>query len=343
MVKPRHNQLPSELIRKSSRREVLNTLLLTTTFLIILNTMGSYLLQAYNPNLGERIIKKKWEMVLNMDPVETLILGDSSCNQGIKPQLLDSILKTTSANLCTVGGVQLIDDLWMLQVYIERHGPPKRVLIGHVYDVWHRAFDGSAMALIPYGLSQVLSSTFEASLKEKVRYVLKKMEPSLHSKNESLAALIRQNEEAIQLSRVGRFDDQGYMKKEVGADKAKVRSDLQGHLSAIKKTDLPVSKQNREALEEIVVLAQTHQFEVYLVSSPLWEGAMKERLFKDRYNEIADFLKEVASRSPAVETILTDPMLFTDEEMQNIDHVTDGAATKYTVGVAEAINERELQ
>ncbi len=43
----------------------------------------------------------------------------------------------------------LFNDLRMLELYLNRHGPPEAVVIVHGYDIWSRDINISVLAQIP--------------------------------------------------------------------------------------------------------------------------------------------------------------------------------------------------
>jgi hypothetical protein len=126
--------------------DILETLLLV----VLLNWATSGYLANYSTNHGYWTIHQKWFLLGKLDAaVDWLVLGDSSCNQGVVPAVLEEELDGKALNLCMVGNITVLGDLWLLEEYIARFGPPRAVIIVHVYDVWPRDLNPVLLGQIP--------------------------------------------------------------------------------------------------------------------------------------------------------------------------------------------------
>src|SRR5262245_5791244 len=143
--------LPEELQIACTWRSVAWSIVGAIAVVAILNVAAMGILGAWSTNIGYRLVQEKWDLLMRQrSPVEWLVLGDSSCNQGVVPAVLDEELRTTSLNLCTIGDMMLVGDAWMLRSYLQRVGVPRHVVMVHVYDIWGRgSMRGELLAKVP--------------------------------------------------------------------------------------------------------------------------------------------------------------------------------------------------
>ena len=145
-----NQKLPEEITKPIKSKEFVLSLIGTLIFVIIFNFAAKLYLKENTTNRGYWLINKKWELLFKQkEPVDWLILGDSSCNQGVVPTIVNERLNTSSINLCTIGDMLSLDNSWMLEKYIQRVGVPKNILIVHVYDAWGRGINRPVFAQIP--------------------------------------------------------------------------------------------------------------------------------------------------------------------------------------------------
>jgi hypothetical protein len=332
------DDLPGEVIRPATRRSIAVTLILTAIVLALMNAAADAVLERRGPNRGYRLLTEKWSSLASLDgPVDWLVLGDSSCNQGVSPAVLGRALGGRALNLCTMGGAVALNDAWMLGRYLERHPPPKGVIIVHVYDVWGRGIRPSVLAKIPPASPLGLRSLKPApalSAADWAGYALARYAP-LYAENESLAHMLRSPRQAFRLP-APRFED-GFQAKE-GADPARVRSDMRSHLAQLAKRERSsLSAVNRASLARVRELAEERGFTVFLASAPLYEGLTSAAPFRAWNAGVIAALEEAAGPSGKVRVILRDPPPVPIERLQNVDHVTLEGATAYSEELARAV------
>ncbi len=185
MAQPKNQQLPQEIVTPVKSKEFLLSLLGTFIFIILFNFAAKLYLKENTTNRAYWLINEKWELLLNQKkPVDWLILGDSSCNQGVVPSIVDEKLNVNSINLCTIGDMLTLDDAWMLEKYIQRFGVPKNVLIVHVHDAWSREVNRSLLAKIPlnWGYWQQLEPRVDLGLKDTAQLFVDSIHPTLFGK-----------------------------------------------------------------------------------------------------------------------------------------------------------------
>ena len=118
MVRRRGGELPEEMVPSSSRQEVLMGFFALVALVVALNLAAVVYIWAYSPNRGYWLAAAKWQMLEDLEePVDTLVLGDSSCNQALIPEVVDEILGGPTINLCTIGDMTV--RLWDLETHKE--------------------------------------------------------------------------------------------------------------------------------------------------------------------------------------------------------------------------------
>ncbi len=65
-------------------------------------------------------------------PIDVLFLGDSSVRASIDPKRFEALTERPALNLGFVSNAGLVGDLYFLDAYLARHGPPAVVVLGHV-------------------------------------------------------------------------------------------------------------------------------------------------------------------------------------------------------------------
>ena len=91
-----------------------------------------------------------------------------------------------------------------------------------------------------------------------------------------------------------------------------------------------ISEQNREALTRIAWLADHWQFDVYLVNAPLYDRLYEEADFRRYYEGTVRLVAGVVEVSPRFHYVMRTPQTSPIEQLQGVDHVTEGAAAVYS-------------
>ncbi|AOY84337.1 hypothetical protein BJP36_34850 [Moorena producens JHB] len=331
MAQRANQQLPEEIIGSANRRGVLLSLLGTLILVILCNFAAKWYLNDHRPNRGYWLVKEKWEMLLGLkQPVDWLILGDSSCNQGVVPSILNERLDVTSINLCTIGNMLSLNDAWMLEKYIQQSGAPKNVLIVHVYDVWHRGINFPLLARVPlsWGYWQELEPPLKIRLRGPGILFIERYFP-LYSENKSLSLWFRFPLDTFKEVRSYNIEEDGFMVWEK-PNPSYVEAQKESHINFARNNQFNLSPYNRQALERIVALAEEYGFNVYLANSPMYEGLYEHEDFQAYFNQLQETLGAYAAKSERVHYIFREPMTFPKEQMENADHLIYSAAKVYT-------------
>jgi hypothetical protein len=112
--------------------------------------------------------------------------------------------------------------------------------------------------------------------------------------------------------------------------------DAWGHIKFVTENRFALSEANKTAMAQLVTLAEREEMNVYLVSSPLYEGLAGNELFQAYDAELDRTLDSFAASSEYVHHL---PVLsvYASDQMQNVDHVVYEGALRYTKEVAQAV------
>lgn len=338
---PRNVMLTDETIAPSRRSAVLMTIAVALAVVLALNVGAGRLLRARPQNRGYWLIASKWQKLEALaEPVDWLFLGDSSCNQGIRPDVWRELGAGTSVNLCTIGDMLALNDAWMLERYLERHGPPRGgVIVTHAYDVWRRgassALRGPLLAQIPrpWGFWTSAQPSLPLTREEALTVASVRYAP-LYSEHRALASF-------LQPWRGGpapRFalDENGYMRFDE-ASPSRVAKDVRGHLGFVRKQKPRLSSENRAALGRMRELAETRGFSLYVSTSPIVETLARDTEWRRHFEGVSRSLSDALKGSERARAVLTTPVTFPPNAMENADHLTHDAAGTFTRRLAESV------
>ncbi|MCW5800883.1 MAG: hypothetical protein KIT31_00610 [Deltaproteobacteria bacterium] len=327
-----------ERIGEFSRATTLRLAFGLIAFVVLANLILLALLTWRPVNRGTWLVREKWELLDRTEPVETLLLGDSSCNQGIRPDVLDAKLATRSLNLCTVGNALVLNDAWMLGEYIARHGAPRRVVIVHVTNAWSRELDYSSLHLlakIPRGLGfwRELDPSLELSTSE-IEDVISSRYLPLHSESTSVLTWLTSPREAM----ATRFTlERGGFMLVPDANPKRVAASKRGYLRELRAIKQPLSAINHRALLAIDGLARRHGFPVVILPSPYFTELWLEPDMQRHLATLRDKLHRTVGPGSPVRVVDGPPLTFPADQMENADHVVGDAARVYSEWIAEQL------
>ncbi len=339
---PAHDRLPQEPPVPATRGRVLVVLAVTLVVVTLLNLVAGRALDRFTTNRGYRRVQEKWALLETLPaPVDWLILGDSSCNQGIMPDLVSAELGGTAVNLCTVGDMLAVNDAWMLARHIERHGPPKHVVIAHVYDMWARDLRALnrqpllAKVPLPWGYWRATTPALPLEPADERRLWVARYLP-LWAENKTLATWLRHP--GVLWQRDLSMTPAGFMAYD-RANPGLVRRESKAHIEGTRKRRFALSQINRDALEHIRALADQHGFDVYIAAGPLYEGMWADDGFKRHFQAMMKALGAIAGKSPRMHGLLHEPATYGGKPLENADHLVGPAAADYTRKLIAAIQQ----
>ncbi len=332
--------LPEEPTRPLSWQQIAIMLASIMAFLLIVNAVAIVLLANTTPNLGYKIVRDKWSLLrAPQQPVDWLILGDSSCNQGVKPSIISSETGESVLNLCTTGSMLFVEDVWMLEEYIMLHGRPKHVLLVHVYDIWHLDDINLRQALwnisTDHSFFEELIPPVDFSIRQKAELRTAHLIP-IFSQPTSLKHLIftwiKPSDNALSFVQLD-----GYMPV-YQSNLKNVQRDTASHLDFVKSHKASISKNNLEALAQLNNLAKLHDLDITIAMSPVHDKLVDDPNFKTYMTQLNSTLQD-AMTDKNIHLHLS-PAPFPAELLENTDHLIDSAADTYTKDLLRIIKTR---
>jgi hypothetical protein len=323
-----------EHVVPATRRRVLGIVGTVVAATIALNVALLVFLTRHPVNRGHWLLRSKWELLARAPAVDTVILGDSSCNQGVRPDVLAAQLGGTVLNLCTIGDMMAVNDAWMLETYLRRH-TPKRVIVVHTDDMWDRDAGDRFVMLLgkiprPWGFWDDLKLPLALGLGDKALIAAGRWAP-LYADERSLKDLLTQPGKA--LARKYKLSPEGYMKLTRAAP-ANVRRDAVNRAETLDAPGRP-NPINARALSGMAQLAAEHHVDLVFAPAPMFEGLYRDPRMVARLAEIERWIR--ANVGARARVIPGPPATFAAERMENVDHVIDEAATEYTTWLGRAV------
>jgi hypothetical protein len=338
-----YKQLTREILIASNVRSVLTSVLGTIVLVLAVNFAAMWYIDRYISNTGLELVEQKWKILQNMEaPVDWLVLGDSTGNQGVVPEILENELGGTALNLCTIVPMTTLDDALMLDVYIDKFGPPKNILIVHSYDAVSTEMSPFIFARVPlpWGVSsRYRFSPALISISQQIQIAVARHFP-VYFENGTLKNVIFDGLKSPETLFVSRkvnlgLTSKGYMPRYEPRPED-VEDDKEGHLEGIQSEEFFVTEVNIVAVDHITALAEQHGINVYIVTGPLYEDLYEDRIFQEYFAKVQAWWSEAAGRSEYVHYV-TSVSTFPSDEMEEVDHATHLAAEQYTENVSSEI------
>jgi hypothetical protein len=325
--------LPEDKLPVTSRKRVAVIWVSTALFIIVLNALVTTWLNKTVPNAGYRRIRQKWAMLHGLNqPVDTLILGDSSGAQGLDPEVLSKTLGGKGVNLCTIGDMTVVNSAAMLDDYVHKYGAPKRAVIVSVFDIWPRVMSGYAFGQTPLSTSSPdiawYSRHGDTGFKEEVFLA---RDVKLFSESKSLLENLKETIKPAKNQGPGPRPD-GFSVS-LKPDHNQLMRDVRDHLDTAGAMDTSVSEDNAAAAEHILALGRQYHFPVYFVNAPISEDVMRDPAFLKGYQATMQNVQAELSKNGG-SVVLPEPMQFADHFMDNVDHLTYEGAELYSARVA---------
>jgi hypothetical protein len=286
------------------------------------------------------LVTHKWQMLLDMrQPVDCLVLGDSSGSLGVVPSVISQRLGGASVNLCSHAGLRIVNDAWTLQAYLERFGPPKKVLLVRTIDGWTGGtpvFYNLLQIPLGWGYWNRFQPPITLAPKQYVEAFAIKYIP-LYSRSVTVGSLLK-TPWHTQAQPDLIFDERGWLSVP-GANPEGVKSQAKSLAASYKGAQAVFDEPAVKSLEQIAALAKQFGFDVYLANGPLYEGLYESQEYLAYANQVRDWLDTFSASHERVHHILRTPKTFPADLMENVVHVIGSAAPGYTEAVvSEMLN-----
>lgn len=300
---------------------------------------GCLLLMSAVPiNEGFGLVNAKWRLLRGLDrPVDWLILGDSSGNQGVDPEIIRRATGERALNLCTIADCLALDDAWMLDEYLQRFGPPKRVVLVHVVDGWHReAIPLSLLATIPvqHGPGESPTPAHPLTAIQRIEMLARQAFPIVFQ-NRSLAYhLLGRWIGAAPVESVIR--DDGFNPRPAGSADGVIH-DVARNLRRLGRRPKTISPLNAAALAHLRDVARREGIDLVVANSPISERLARDAAFAEYRDAINRQGEEILRAGGRGRLVLAEPPALPDAVMQSSDHATIEGARLYTHALVDAV------
>lgn len=335
-------QLPVEKRTSTTFGSTAKALLSALVIFLLINLLLLLYVGRYPPEFGPWLVEAKWRLLINMDePKDVLILGDSTANQALIPEQIQEATGLSTVNLGTVASLTAMNDVWMLQEYLEHHPAPKLVIVVHSYQAWLRPIVPSGVGNVPVfsiNASSVLTPHAPMSMQDFFEQRLLHFIPA-YSQSGSFRRLIRTILQVPpDLSLLG---GRQYGISELGAysvqarDSADLHEDLEEHLRFVELPLREVTHENVAAATKLVELAREYDLNVVVLNAPLIDEVANSTAFRSYFASIEAFLLEKFSDKNV--TYVPAIYSFPEEQMESVDHLLADGATIFTQQIIETI------
>jgi len=330
------HKLPQEVIEESSPRKITANVFGTFVVLVLANVAAWMYAQRVTMNHDVFMARSKWDLVRRAEPkADCMVIGDSSGNFGVVPEVLDAELGWTTRNVCTMGRYLSMGDVWMLRESIRLHGPPKRVISMHAVRRWEETLEPASMAQVPlpWGFWKE-EPALDLSWRDERDLFLARYVP-LYASHLTFARAIKDGrwtlENPIEITQNGHSLLPNPNPFNVGRKTRQVLAQL------AERKRLSLTPANVQALEALRDLAEEHQFDLYLAHGPVFEKLAEGRPYRRYLGYLNEYLEEFAAQSPRVQLLFSEPIRFKQQEMENPNHLVGDAANVFTRKLAEAL------
>lgn len=311
--------------------------LLLLALFVAINLGVRVYLNNYTPNFGLWLIRQKWQLLLNLeDSQDVLILGDSTADQGLVPEIIQEETGLTAVNLATVANMTFMNDVWMLNQYLQEHDPPKYVLIMNSYQMWHRMPNLQAINTIPFlsipNRDQVLVPSPNISTLGYVGQQILRYTPT-YSESQSLRGLLRT---ILQIPpNFNLAVEQHYTLSPLGTysvyeqDASDVEEDINNHFNFLELRTPSIRPENELALAQLKALAAQYEMQIFLLNAPLADEVANSPDFPIYFRFMDQYLQAFAAGEENIHYIAR-VYSFPRSGMESADHMLRPTADEFT-------------
>lgn len=334
--------LPSEpSLPPASPRSVALTWLSVLALVALVNLATIPILEYLTPNRYERQVRTKWQILETLDAsTDSLVVGDSTGNQGVDPAQLGELLGGRWANLSTIADLITLDDAWMIDEYIARTGQaPRRVVVVLTHDLWERDPAPLAVAGIPrpWGFWSRANPPVRFDRDELWLMALGRYVP-LYAAEASLRMMLMTPWKVPERWPVIHAD--GFMPFGE-SDPPEVHLAAKRHAEYLAEHPFAMSESARAGLVRVLELSQQHGFDVYFAHGSVAESLAEREPYRRRFDAIRAALMELSARYPRLHVLFDEPQAFDERYMVDAEHLVPAGAELYTRAIAERIRALE--
>ena len=284
--------------------------------------------QGPEAKLGSGHTLPPWHGLIDLQgPVDTIILGDSTARVDLVTGPIADRLGGSAINLGNNAGSSLLMDAWMLQYYLDKFGPPRNVILlrnCHGYEYEH---DVEFMSVVPLewgywdrlGTAPVWKDSEELKLFASKYGVLNSSSDILSYRLIHPLDLLAQPYSTIEPVP---FYSRG---STLGSE----LDDFRRGNTVSTYSPFQPSADSLNAMTAMSDQARSLGFQLYIAIGPEWDEAYNDPDRQAKVSGMEEWLAQFTD-SQYVHLVLTTPMVFRADQMQNINHLRPGAEKQYT-------------
>jgi len=284
---------------------------------------------------GARQITVQWHGLIDLQaPVDTIILGDSVAEVDLLTGPIADRLGGSVINLGNIDGSSLLMDAWMLQYYLNKFGPPRNVILLRSCLSYELEHNLEFMSVVPLewgywdrlGPAPAWKDGEERSLYVSKNCVLYSDSDILASRLIHPQYLFSQPYRKVAPSRYyswGQTDPSEF-------------DSIRGERPAWLYGPFSPSSDSLNALKAMSDQARRLQFQLYIPTGPEWDEAYKDPDRQAKLSAMQQWLTQFTDPQ-YVHLVLSAPMVFQEDQMQNADHLRPSSVGQYTEAIVADI------
>ena len=339
-VRPKtKSPIPGRILRPSGKTATVVTVIFAIVIVLFVNLISSaYVKTQPRPGVDTAVnayIQSWLGLEALSAPVNTLLLGDSACNEDLAPGQIGDRLGGKVINLGNNVGTSLLSDAWMLKDYIERFGPPKNVILLRCpasFRVEHK-IEYLSSAPLPwdywdhYGLAPAWKGGEIPDLFVNKYFTLYSDSDILREK---LIKPWEKSQNSLNIPQPSSSHNRG------NDSATQIVMDISQQEPADYFSPFTVVPDADNALRFMCNLARSEHFQLYIVYQPEWDEAfnagLRDDVLKAETEYLAGFIDPVY-----VHTVNDKAFVFSKDMLQSTEHLRPIAANIYTEAIINDI------
>lgn len=320
-----------------SGKRAVQAQVMTLLLVLGLNIVAKSVLDSRYSGAVNFLFGEKWKLLQSQtQPSEVLVLGDSSGAFCFESDYLSRSKDMRCLNIATVGFANIVNDVWMLNTYLEKFAPPKVVfLIKHV-SLWSwNNPDAATLASsdLPYGFWRTFSPAITMPWNEKLRFINTRYN-ILYSKKAVIAGLLRPWHRSWTLQGLSAS---GYPQME-GVTLPAGKNDEMGPILSARQP-FRISEMNLRALQDLQSICAANNITLVICNAPVYRETSEDPYFPEFLSQAKTSLETFATPEKNTLTIFPEPMLFDRNEGYDRVHLRPDAARRYTDAILKSLSE----
>jgi hypothetical protein len=327
----------AESARRSSRKMgVFISIVVAIAFALVCNLAGYKYLQTEPPPGDLNVMMRTWLGIKKLnEPVDVLLLGDSSCLANLASGPVADRLGGSVINLGNNAGSSLLTDAWMLSAYIKKYGAPKTVVITRTsggYSIKH-GMEFMANSLLPWGYWDDYGVAPVWSQGEIVQLFIKKY-GTLYFNADILKERLLKAWNLFDYGINPNLPSHDYY---INYNQPKQVMDISTRMPASYFQPFRCNVDNANAIRYMVNVAREYHFQLYFTLPAEWDEAVKAGLRSEQIAAEKEYLSRFTDETYVHIVDQVPKTLFTTDQMQSPNHLWKGSAKIYTEDIVNGI------